>query len=42
LKCDADKNGTVEINEFTEEYINTKNQLEDKASALNKELVALD
>lgn len=42
MKCDQDKNGTVEINEFTEEYINTKNQLEDKARTLNEDLVNLD
>lgn len=41
-KCDMDKNGTVEINEFTEEYIDTKHKLEEKFMSLNQEMIQID
>lgn len=41
-KCDQDKNGGVDLNEFTEQYIDTKNQLENKQAQLKEELKLLD
>ena len=32
--CDADRNGTIEMNEFVEHYISTKNRLLEKEAEL--------
>ena len=38
-KCDMDKTGRIELNEFVEQYLSTKTQLEKRQSELHQAIV---
>lgn len=37
-KCDVDNSGTIELEEFVAEYLETKNKLEEKQDELTKQI----